>query len=515
MNAAKSIINEYDLSSSASSLLQGIICVEGITKRGPIDGTLTLIKSWPQFEKLFGGLLTTSDFPLYCKLLLEAGVTLRVKRIMSTANVVTSKLPIVTGSIRGIGDSGTQPLFNLVCKYPGSDYNNLSVVISAASNGQANYFNLSINHSVDGAILNEKYENLTITGKPTVANSSYLSDVAAGSQLVNVVYYDLSALTGSTLRPVNGTSAYSTGANGDAVVPADYVSGASAFDGITDSITLMAPEIDIVTGGAGSNPTITGLADYVATRKNMDYVAHYSNSILTAADLVTARLGLGIDNSYFHCYAGGVKWVDPATNVIKNLSGLSHIGITMTRSDEAYGEQYSYAGLTRGTITNVVGPVNNFSNAADLDTLANAQINVIIRKNNKTVIWGNFTGQYSNSKLSQISVRRFLNKLKLELTPVLERYLEEPNEPTSWKNLYYEVKPLLDAYKSASSRALNDYEWQGDQFVKSVTDVTVNTLEDINQGKYKVKLPLDIVNAIREITLGIYVTKSGATLTEI
>lgn len=514
MNAAKTNIDEFDLSTNVSALLKGIICVIGVTKRGPIDRPDILIKSWPQFEKLYGGLITTSDFPLYCKLMLEAGVTLRVKRVLSSANVVTSTLPVVASSIKGIGDSGAQPLFNLTPKYPGSDYNNLTCVISAASNGQATYFNLEIKHSVDTSI-NEKYENLTIPGKPNVVNSTYLNDVAGGSSLVNVVYYDLSALTGSTLRPVNGTSAYASGANGDAIVANDYVTGATQFDGISDSITLMAPEIDVIAGGPSTNVVPIGLSTYVAARKNMDYVCHMANSISSVANLVTARLDLLIDSSYTHFYAGGTKWVDPVTNVTKNISALPDIAIAMTKSDLQYGEQYSYAGLTRGYIPNRVGVVNNFASAGDLDTLANAQINVVIRKNNKLVIWGNFTGQYSNSKLSQISVRRFLNKLKLELTPVLESYLEEPNDPLTWKNLYYEVKPTLDGYASASSRALNSYTWFGDQFVKSINDVVTNTLSDLNQGKYKAKLSLDIVNAIREINLGIYVTKSGATIEEI
>jgi hypothetical protein len=519
MNAAKLNISEFDVSTNAVNAPKGIICVQGVTKRGPKNGTNEIIKSWPRFSALFGGLITTSDFPLYCKLMLDSGVHLRVKRCVNEATIVKASLPSVpTTAIKGIGNSANAPLFDLPLKYEGSDYNNVRVIISAASNGQANFFNLAINHLVDAEI-NELYENLTITGTPTIAASNYLNKVAAGSELVDVVYRDLSALS-SPVRPLNGTYAYTGGLNGDAVVAADYTgaeadsSGWFAFDSVVDSITMMAPEISIVAGGSASNPIIVGAVAYVDSRKNMDFVAHFDNAITSPANLVTARNGLSLDSSYFHMYTGGIKWVDPATNIVKNLLGLGHVAITMSESDKNFGVYYSYAGLVRGEIKFVIGPVNNFSNPATLDTLANAQINAIIRKNNKTVIWGNFTGQYSDSKLSQISVRRFLNTLKLELAPVLENYLEAPNAVQSWKALYYEVKPLLDAYLNEKP-ALNSYDWQGDQFIKSLNELVVNTTQELNQGKYKVRLPLDIINAIREISLAIYVTSTGATLEEI
>jgi hypothetical protein len=518
--AAKITISEFDQSFNVARLLKGIIGVQGVTKRGPINGASTLMTSWPQFQKLYGGLMTTTDFPLYCKLMLDAGVKLRVKRCVDMATVVKAQLPVIpTTAIRGIGDAGNQPLFDLPIKYHGADYNNVSVIIATASNGSANYFNLQITHALEPS-LNELYENLQIVGKPTIENSTYLQTVANSSQLVDVTYRDLSALSGTNLRPSNGTRAFSGGANGDAVNAADYTgvssegSGWFGFDGITDTITISAPEITLVSGGDATNAILVGANAYINTRKNMSFITAWDNAITTAANLVSARQALTINNARIHGYAGGVKWQDPETNLIKNLNGIAQICINMIKSDMDFGEWYSYAGLRRGILSGVLGPVNNFSNTADLDLLANAGINCIITKNNQTVIWGNHTMQLADSKLSQISVVRFLNKLKVELAPVLELYLEEPNEPTTWKALYNEVKPLLDDYTSVGKRALNQYSYQGDQNVKSISDIVVNTLPDINLGKYKIKLYLDIINAIREIGLEIYVTPSGVTFEE-
>lgn len=515
MNAAKVTFTEFDASFSVSAILSGIICVQGITLRGPENNTQEVIRNWPQFEKLYGGLIPSiSDFPLYCKLMLESGVKLRVKRCIDEASAVLASLPVVPSTaIKGIGDGTNQPLFDLVPKAKGIDYNNLRAVVSAASNGDSNSFNLAINHVLEPQY-NELYENLKIVGKPNIAASTYLSNVAANSNFCTPTYRDLTSLTGTNLRPANGTYTFSGGTNGNAASAATYTSGWSAFDAISDSITLMAPEISVVSGGAGSNAHLVGALSYVESRKNMSYVAHFDNSLTTASALVTARAALAMDSSYLHLYAGGVKWVDPVTNAVRNLLGTSHIAITMTKSDQLYGENYSYAGLQRGIVSGIVGTVNNFSSPSDLDTLANAQVNVIIPKAGRFVIWGNFTAQLAESKLSQISVRRFLNKLKLELGPIAERYLEEPMDFTTFQAFYQDGKVLLDQYTSQSKRALSSYNWVGDQDAKSWNDLVLNVLNDINQGKYKVRLILDIIGAIRGIGLALYVTKTGGVIFE-
>ena len=57
------MVSETDLSYYVDTMLKGISCVIGITEKGPI-GTPQLISSEIQFERIFGGDLKTSDFPM-------------------------------------------------------------------------------------------------------------------------------------------------------------------------------------------------------------------------------------------------------------------------------------------------------------------------------------------------------------------------------------------------------------------------------------------------------------------
>jgi hypothetical protein len=621
MSAAKVNINEADLSFSISNLLKGIICVQGITKRGPLKGANNTVRTWPQFQELYGGLISNSDFPLHAKILLEGGCQLRVNRVVHydditaeetltavkstitpwtkltfsaalvagntynvsingvaiteipfsinnlttlnnivralqnhvavagavldtslglgdttrsiyimpiantnpltlTASVVTggasqATTTITTISNMGIFDSLGQKLFDLPIKYHGSDYNNLVVQIETASNNNPAYFNLTVLHSLEPKYT-QTWKNLTITGKPTLEDANYLSQIKDEAKFVDVIYYDLSSLAGTQLRPCNGVYKFRNGSNGDAVAVTDYTgdsatgTGWHAFDGVEDSMTMCAPELsDVVLHIGGSA--------YADSRKNLQYFAHLSNTLTTANALIAAREATGINSSYTALYAGGLKITDPQSGQEKNISELSKVIVNMTVSDNQFGEWRSFAGLQRGIITGVLGVVNNFGGAgkaADLDALANAQINVVMGKINQTIIWGNFTAQIAESKFSQLSVRRFITKVKIELKPMLERYLEEPNEPVTWSSIYKEIEPYFNDYQSVSKRALNKWRWDGDQDVASVDDIIINSSIDVNKGKYKVSCYLDVINAIREIELGIFLTPSGVSFTE-
>jgi len=414
-------------------------------------------------------------------------------------------------------DASGNVLFNFTPKGEGSDYNNLSFVISAATNGSANYFNLAINHSEEPS-LNELYENLIITGTPTANQSSYLSKVMKESNwLGSIIYGDLSDLT-SPVRPRNGTYVFEGGDDGDAVVANDYVgdsgtkSGFHAFDTVDDSISIAAPEMsdtDIHTAGAA----------YAANRKDLVYYAHLAPSA-NPDTIISDRDDTLIDSSYTAFYSGGIKAKNPSTGLTIELSELPYVFINMNNSDNNVGPWASFAGRNRGVINNVLGVVNNFGGPgqyADLNALANKQINMVIERSNSVMIWGNYTAQLADSKLSFLSIRRFLLTIEKDLKPTLERYLEEPNDIPTWKSLANEADTYLKQYLTQDKKALNNYEWQGDQNADSLSEgsLTVNNPTDVGNGKYKVKLFLDMIVPIIEIELAIMVTPTGVSFEEL
>ncbi len=504
-NAARFNFSILDLSYSISAIAKGISFVSGVTQRGPVANPSVLITSWPKFEKLYGGLVPGTDFPLICKRALEAGAALRVSRVVHYSDVTdAATITAVKAPAKNV-PMGSDNLFQIRPKYHGADYNNLRIEISAASNGDVDSFNMRIYHISD-SLINELYKNLKISGSPTVAQSTYLRKVSDDSQVVDVTYLDLSALT-APLRPTNATIAITGGSDGSTIVANDYVgdsaakTGFNAFDSYDDALQICAPEMsadDIHIGGSA----------YAESRKDLMYFAHLSD--VASDDLITTRQGLSIDSYYSAFFQGGLNVMDPRTGSRKDISEMGDVLACFAYSDRVAGPWFSAAGLRRGIIRNAYGVVNNFGGSgqyATLNQLANAQINSVVQEGGRIYLTGNFTGALAESRLSWINTVRFIVWLQKSMGPTLKRYLEEACDIPTFKALYREVKPFLDGL--VTKRAMYSYVWDGDQDKDRIEDVQVNSLEDINLGKYKVRFFFKPIPSMNEIEVEIVVTAAS------
>lgn len=433
------------------------------------------------------------------------GVTLTATAVVTLG---ASQPAITSASVNNISSSTPTELFQLTPKYPGSDYNNIIYGIEDASNGDANSFNLVIQHLLEPT-LNESWPNIKIIGNPNVANSTYLADVIAGSQLVDVTYLDLSATSGQQ-RPVDIYLKLDTGTDGGAVVDLDVIgdpstrTGFYAFDGIGDMFEIGAVSSSAAVLQAGAN--------YVTTRQDLVFYGHLNNNLVTAAALVAAKDALLIDASYAAIFAGGLKIIDPVNGLSRNISEIGDILGASGYSNAKFGPWYSFAGTNRGLIFNALGVVNNFaldSQYNDRNLLANHMINIVGNVDGLIQIMGNFTSQQSQSLLSYISVRKMVIYVKKVLSPVLKRFIEEPNDIKTWKNIYQTVKPTFKSLKD--KRAIFDWDWQGDQFAPSITKLNVNNNADVDAGKYKVKLFIKPINSLQELTIDITLTRSSVS----
>lgn len=507
--------NLTNLTFSIAALLKGVSFVGGITLRGPINDPKDIITSWPQFEKIFGGLIPTSDFPLLCKRALERGAQLRVSSIRNyTDPADASTLTATKATTTAFANSTPANLFSLPIKYAGADYNNIRSAIEAATNGNALYFNLRIYHLNDPS-LTETYQNLQaplVAGAgPTVANSHYLDAVIRGSALVNVTYNDLSGIaTQALLRPVNVVKVYSTGSNGSTVVAADYIgdaaggTGLHSFNPYADAMQMGFPEIStaaIHTAGAA----------YADNRKDLQYFAHLDNSLVTATALNTERDSTAVNTMYAAFFAGGIKINDPITQAPKNISELGDVFGICAYSDSKEHEWFSFAGKNRGWVPNAIGVVNNFGSPAlqaDLELLANHQINMMIQADGQIYLSGNFSAQLINDAMSWNNAVRCIIHQKKSLGPALRRFLEEPTDFVTFKKIFREgAEPYLDML--VRERALFSYVWDGDQIASKLSELKVNNPIDIQNGKYKVRLFEKIIPSLNEITIDIIVSPLG------
>jgi len=513
MNSAKLIFNEIDQSFFIDSAQQGLAAVLVRTKRGPFGHDGEIISSWPDFESKYGGEVSTLDGPSLVQRALSAGAKLRIGKIGHYTTISSAaSLDAVKGTLDEGGSAfavdGADEVFDLILKHPGADYNNLVVQITAASNGDADSFDLLITHLLE-AKYNKRYQNIKVPGIPTVEESTYLKAVEEQDLFFNVVYKDLSALSGP-IRPTNGTWSVQDGSDGTTPIDADY-SGNSAgktgwfmFDDFNDFNVISALDnynsAVMVSGGA-----------YSKAREDHFNFHYFADSVNTTTALGSARVATNIDSRYSVFFAGGLKVSHPTLNgQLKDLPAIGDIIGTAMKSNTAFGPWWSFAGLQRGVINNARGVINNFPTTAKLDELAQKQINAVIQTGGRIYIKGNFTAQLATSRKSFVSVVGLFIYLKKSLAPSLERYLEQPNDFKTFREIYNEVQPFLDGLVGGDARALNDYEWKGDQFANQDSDLKVNNRPDLDQGKYKVQLWLKETVSMQEFTMDII--SAGSTV---
>lgn len=408
------------------------------------------------------------------------------------------------------------PMFDIVMKNEGADYNKFRVSLKAASNGTTGYFDLVIYHNEDSNIV-ETYQNLIINGNPDENASSYLKTVSDASAYIDVVYHDLSGTTGQVV-PLVSTMGFTGGSDGTTPVAADYIgdsnatNGFYAFDEYDDSMQL----------GVFDNDTdaihIAGSA-YAANRKDVIYYIPIPTTLANKSAIVTKRDSYNIDNKFAYIFGGGTQILNPLTSNTQNNTGLADLFALINYTDRNFGEWFSFAGPRRGLIANVFGVVNNFGTPAkfaDLNELANKQVNMIVNKDGSPRLSGNFSAQLANDQEKFISVVRLVIFLKKALRPTLENFLEEPCDIPTWKQMYFSVKPFLDSL--VTKRALYEYTWNGDQFASGLDNLQVNDATDVSNGKYKVNFAIKAIPSIQEINVNIILTPGGIsfeTVTEI
>lgn len=512
-NAANVGFRTTDLTPSVSAPVTGINFVMGTSIRGPFDDPSDIINSWPKFVEKFGGLSVNTDTPLLCKRLLEKGGAIRFCRVGHYADPSSrSSLDATFGQADAefVNDENTE-LFELVPKYPGADNNNFTVEVTSPSNGAEGFFNLIIKHNIERDIV-EEYRNLRITENVTAENQDFLEEVVTRSKFFNVVYKDLSNET-DPMVPENILVNYTGGSDGTPPVAADYIgdstgrNGFHAFDEYDDSYNLA------VFDSVDDAVLIAGSA-YAAAREDLIYFLEIPHDVRTKSAIINKKQSLNIDSRHTYIFAGGLKINDPITGQLKEIPGIADVLALENATSNNYGPWYSFAGINRGNITNALGVVNNFGaagNFRDLNDLANQQINMIINRDHSIKLWGNFSAQLATTQQSQLSIVRLIIYLKKSLRTPLESYLEEPNDIPTWKRIYYTVLPFLDSL--VTQRALFEYEWQGDQFAKSLDDLKVNDKTDVSNGKYKILFPIKAIPSLQEIMVHIILTPAGIDFT--
>ena len=501
--AARINFNVKNFTPGVSIPLSGIYYVMGITLRGPIENPdETIINSWSQFEKLFGGLMETTDFPFLCKRALARGCKLRVSRVDAAAT------PAVKATAKTVSNtSAIVDLFTCQPKWKGVDYNNISIEVDTAGNGSTDYWKLLITHANEPE-LNETYDNIP-KFKADVANvQTCLDEIKNQSRLLDFTYLDATGAV--TFLPVQALSAFTGGVDPAGVVAGDYTAAMSSFDGNDDGMIMAIPEID----DDGVN---SAGATYAAARGDLVFFAHLPNSITTAAGLVTERDTIASNTKYVAFFGGGIRLRDERTLEPISVSEMGDVLGLAGFIHNTYWPWYSLAGETKGSVDDAIGVVNNFGTPggfADLNTLANAQIQMMVKRNNVVQLAGNFSGQFENNQEKFLNVVFLVIWMKRTIKPILESYLEEPNDPILFQKIYRHLKPLLDKLESPDYRAIFKYEYYGDQDANTLDDLQVNDPVDVQNGKYTINLKVWAISSLQELTFNLMLVQGDGVYIE-
>lgn len=525
MNTPVVNVNVQDFTQQASVPATGIVCVSGVTRRGPINDPSILISTMNQFEALYGGAAPKSmfgsdakgldKFHIYVQRMLAYGARLRINRVThragqsETASEVEPKKATaisVKANITIDSDPTASEIFVVEPKYPGADYNGIKVEVKAATNGNPNAFDIKLTwpSNPDGSESysavpmpdpNLEWEKQTFLNNLNKLSSTFNFRKAATAP----------TLTGATkVEIVPATTVFAGGTDGAPVTDSDFIgdgtdNGFHAFDTVSDSMIVAVP-------GARIDAIHTAGVAYATLRQDMVYYGSVLAVPGKAEEAATAKDEAIGDSEFAQISTGGIRHYDTASDMEIELDEIADtIGLTVWTHNNR-GAWFDPASKQSATVLNALGVVQNFGTPArlsELNILANHGINAMVYRDGSIEWTSSYTSQKTNSALSFVSSMFLVFYIKNTMIPVYRSYLKEPCDTGTFKAMWNQIRPFLDNLARTSTRALWKYEYMGDQDASSLDTLTVNQKNDVQMGKYKAYLKLWLIVPMIEVTLNI------------
>jgi len=213
-------------------------------------------------------------------------VTGSTKSFQCTGGTARTTIGLDTALHAGTDASPVNTL-NVQGKTPGTYAHSLYITIAAASNGSADYFNLSV---VKDSIVQELWKNVTMDTTATRYVETVINHTQTGSDLI-VVTDQLTGLAASAAKPATGTTGPLAGGNDGlaAIADTDFVGSSTGKTGLYSFDT----EANLRLVGIPSRASATvhaGLNTYVDYRERSLYAVHPTPdgaTIATADMMVT------------------------------------------------------------------------------------------------------------------------------------------------------------------------------------------------------------------------------------
>lgn len=525
MNTPVVNVNVQDFTQQASVPATGIVCVSGVTRRGPINDPSILISTMNQFEALYGGAAPKSmfgsdakgldKFHIYVQRMLAYGARLRINRVTHRAGeretaseVEPKKATAISVKANITTDSGSKSaeIFVVEPKYPGADYNGIKVEVKVATNGNPNAFDIKLTwpSNPDGS---ESYSAVPMPDQNIEwEKQTFLNNLNKLSSTFNFRKASTApALTGATkVEIVPATTVFAGGSDGSPVTDSDFIgdgtdNGFHAFDTVPDSTIVAVP-------GARIDAIHTAGVAYATLRQDMVYYGSVLAVPGKAEEAASSKDEAVGDSEFAQISTGGIRHYDTASDMEIELDEIADtIGLTVWTHNNR-GAWFDPASKQSATVLNALGVVQNFGTPArlsELNILANHGINAMVYRDGSIEWTSSYTSQKTNSALSFVSSVFLVFYIKNTMIPVYRSHLKEPCDTVTFKAMWNQIRPFLDNLARTSTRAIWKYEYMGDQDASSLDTLTVNQKNDVQMGKYKAYLKLWLIVPMIEVTLNI------------
>lgn len=544
------------------------------TTKGPYDDPSEIIKSYSQFQRIFGSEIVPDGSVSNIQKALEEGSKLRIIRVLgkgATKGVVSATeaealeedeistmsatpTPAEPETLIKITSNGTTYGFGLTTKGYGDSIGD-GDTFKVGFYMQANTLYYRI-YSANGQVLEQgpvmtwkaadqlndtSFDYLALSN--FINNSEYIAaQITEGSSIDNMIKWltesvdnTRNAVTvtvgGSTPTATEMQFEGTTGSAGTTPTADEWISSLEFIRDYQDVYQVACSHIDQHIQETADQLKIhkaagdmaNELEEWVYYIEVPKYMTHYTqgqqpreyDDICDWIDTCLGTVGNSKFIAYFSC---GLKYYNNQGNLVNSDVMGTVFGLGDT-SATSYGPWRSFAGMNRGVAYDANGPVSpNYgapSRYEQLNELAQHYANTFVIKDTpssgkRTMLWHCFTSQVKQDSYRFLSIVRLSLYMKKSLRPILEKYIEEPNVWSTWKNIYLEGKPIMD--NLIDQDAITEYTWMGDQDATSWDALTVNNEADARQGKYKLIIKFKDVVPMQEVTVTFYTEAASNTV---
>lgn len=449
--------------------------VVGVFAQGPED--VTLISSWYQFTKVFGGY--NNAYPATFgvgQFFQNGGGELYVKRVLAS-DAAASGVPIPSSNI--VADLGS-----VIAKNRGVDGNNLRIQITPVPS-QANYYDLVVyKETVQGTganvandIVLEKFTNVVVNNR----NSSDFIETVVNlqSEYLQIFVSETTGVPSSSVLPLIG------GTDGTTAVDTDYSGAIESLSAIDRPLVLSLPGVISEIGAVDATGVYNSAIDWA--ENNNGFVIAETDSDLSVADAITYATSL-TDSSHAAVYYPHFYVSDPlgrSPQSLRKTGPSAAVAGLFIATDKSYGPFKAPAGI-RASISGALALEKGFT-STELDTLNSGANPVNALRNlpgSGVVSMGARTLKQDGTANKYVNMRRSLIYITKRLRELTEFALFESNDEVLWARINSTINVFLGEYRNIGG--LRGATADEAYFIK--VDAENNPLSTIQQGEVHIEV---------------------------